>query len=207
MARSIVEKIPGFVALATATVMTISVMHDWGYFRAVDPDLFSLMTISDHLVSGIDWIPSTLITLIVGMGLLESRAGYSLYSSIYSSIRKPIVFWVFMLTLIAAIFLTGPSFSYFINLTMYTMIIALMVPRFTRNIGEEWDKEEIESMLYIFLFLAAVAFISGQRDGFNDLTKTESNYIITETSNIKHSNVILFRTLERGIIFGSLENG
>lgn len=66
-------RLEGFAAISSifsATVIALSVAHEWGFFQAIGLRWITILTISDFVAIGIEWIPTSIAVILSGIPLL-----------------------------------------------------------------------------------------------------------------------------------------
>ena len=72
--EQLLQRIPLVVSLLTALAFVLSVVYDLAFFAKFDLSFFRMMTISDHVASGLDFlVPFASIMLLIGCYLLVSE--------------------------------------------------------------------------------------------------------------------------------------
>jgi hypothetical protein len=65
---NVLSAIAGIVGVCSAVSLLLSVIYDWGFFRALDLELRTLPTgLSDHVRAAINWVPATAVSAILAV--------------------------------------------------------------------------------------------------------------------------------------------
>ena len=189
------------IAPASTAFFLLTVIYEWGYYRAVGPQFQSSVSATDYLTNAILWLPYGALTLIPFIDFHALR-NYTGPPRIAGPIRNRtlVALLIFTLFMIGDMLFHGSATNILFLATAFMMLWVLLFYLFfpTSTIASSALLYRISRGLPPFVF-GALAL--GWQNGYSDLTTLSDVYVLKTKQQDEERMVIVLRSLEKGILF------
>jgi hypothetical protein len=179
--------------LASALALT----YDVGYFWGIDVNLFTLFSISDHILFSIEALPLALAfsSFVIADAFLTLR-GYDLAEHLVARIKSKLErpFLVFLIVFLILILITWLFYS-----SIFLMMLAAMAAGGWKGYWERYRPSQIVTALGAMIVALFFAFASGFDISQAYIRDAVASYVV-QTGSDKMS-VVLIRSGDKGVLF------
>jgi hypothetical protein len=192
---------PILAAIATAAIIFSSVLYDWSYFQAIYPPALSLLSLSDHVATGIRWLPGSLIGMVLSGIVPYFMKSQSTVSN--STIKPP---WSPRRWLIVGI--TAPILYLVVRQFFvpqdWVVISAVITISVMYLIASQLEKAKVGMatilMVMIFIILGGFAISGGDLQAMQDMTKKDGDTTVVTKGGDWINGLVVLRFLDKGIL-------
>lgn len=187
------------LVFAPALFLIFSVSYNYGLFRIVGSEFLTLLTISDHISTGITVLPATIGVLVAGIFTsLTEEHQRSVPGSKASKLNKWGGVAKIIVYVVIAVMLANLDFGY----PLFFMVITIAWIALAPSFGKSLPKGMSRLGLYGYVFIPVICFIlayGGATDAINKMELEAPIWRLTTNENIK-LEVPLIAMIERGAI-------
>ena len=189
---------PTFLAAGSFAVLTVTVVHELGYFSVVGLRFQAILSVSDYFANSILWLPLAAVAGLGGRVFDDLIVGPAPFKARDGSPNLKVIFFIFM-----GVFSVIAIIDREIGLVLLgaLFVVTWLVRHLTT--GKYVAAEMLKPALiisFIVPVLLAGAFILGILDARSDLVSATNSVNINEKGTMSENKVWLLRTLDRGVL-------
>ena len=194
--KTFLDKTPAVLTLASIILLSLTIVHEWGYFESVGAPLQSIMSANDYLTNAILWLPFTVTFVVLIGGAVEvSQRFFDRPAQIETA--KPETLFA---TIVTAAPFTALTFLIDIWMGIAAAICAACVIVITRYEQQGGISRTLSRWVRITLTVFFVAFSWGVFEGQRDLQESRFKVQVQWKESAASSEFVLLRTLEKGLL-------
>ena len=179
----------------------LTVIYEWGYYRAIGPQFQSSVSATDYLTNAILWLPYSglMLIILVDFRALKFYTGPSRITGTRRNWSLAVMLSVVILTFGAIAYFGRPT-DMLPSIWAFTILWPLLFYLFfpTSTIASSAILYGIARALPPFVF---AAFALGLQNGYDDLKTARDAYLLKTKQPAEERRIIVLRNLEKGILF------
>jgi hypothetical protein len=218
MMQDFLEQFPKLLAFSTFAILSIAVVHEWGYFVVVGWHFLALMTPLDYLTAALLWIPATV--LIWGfMGLMayqERVRREAAQLGLAPKLRwfERVTSFNVMFHLFGITFLFSAFVGFFLSTThtselAFAYCLALLYAWYfvCKYLVDPIMGNELGLLIHAVPNVVGLIFTMGVVHGYGDLrSKDPTVYLLRTEEDLDDRRFVVWRNLDKGILGKNLAN-
>lgn len=199
--KEVLEHFPAALALVTAAVFFMTVVHEWAYFMVIGPHLQTTMSSVDYLSNAILWLPWYVLLLLAGnaVGFLFTKGAGALWGR-----RRPWRrLWIvvgFFIVLNLIIVVAAPTFRLAFSVLTGTLVLMFGLAAALRKKDVGLLTRRVIVTIVNVLFLLSITFVMGNIEAHADLLRKDQVYRLERKNEEEAKQVLLLRSLSRGLL-------
>jgi hypothetical protein len=201
--KAFLENFAAVVGAFTVAILSMSWMHEYGYFWSVGRQFQTFLTTTDYLTNGALWFPVALFgayNFVDWWRLTEDGPPK------WDWKKRSAWIWLASGTLVFAIWLSNLTWPLaFISLITAFLVVSMIWSYIWRGWADKITVEEpfktpLRQAVRLAPPLLIAMFMYGSVDANNDLTRTDNPYLFTFKNDVPPRLEIFLRNFDRGVL-------
>jgi hypothetical protein len=207
--KELLDAAPKYITVVSFLVLTVTVVHEYGYFVIIGSHLQTIATTYDYLANAFIWLP-TAMGAVFALQALETampieKARTDAGTTTYQIKHHGLFYFVWILAGIGVLMyllLGGTT----VALSVTTLVGLTAIYFLTRNLKGDREKLTAYRLTAFGIYLALLAYGYGVRTGYLDLAKSEDVYAIEQKDGQGPAfrQLVLLRIFEKGLLVRDL---
>ncbi|MGJ4954616.1 hypothetical protein ACQR1H_03155 [Bradyrhizobium sp. HKCCYLRH2015] len=206
--KDLLDLAPKFLAVLSAMVLTLTVVHEYGYFGVVGSHLQTIATTYDYLANAFIWLP-TAMGSILSVQFLSSAMEIEEIKTDDGQTKHQIKYRGFFYFIWAIAAISVVLYLLFGGLTASLAVLSFMgvtvVFFLTRGLKTEGERLQRWRLGAFFAYVALLAYGYGVSTGYLDLAKSNDVYALAlKDSQGPARRLVLLRVFDKGLLVRDL---
>ena len=206
--KNLIDNLGKFIAALSFALLTVAVLHDWGYFWVLGSRFQSIQTPYDHLANAIEWLPLYLFLFLLSLlftfalhALIRKPEGHAFPSGIMEKTRwknarkSAAVSGVGVLAVLGAVLLAPQTvigvYLAYLLIACYLTALPFVAIRFPPS--------AVNLFVWSIPPVLIMSFTAGGLDAVNSIDSSRNIYRIVPKDSPPF-NANLLRSLDKGLL-------